>query len=104
LENKKIDRVEQKMDIKDFYFKLKPLKTDPIIDDTTLRDGIQMPGLAAGPKDSAKIAQLLSEIGVERIELFHYQEPDKKAAKLIGRFASDESGWCRAVKRTSIAP
>ena len=42
-----------------------------------------MPGLAAGPKDSAKIAQLLANIGVERIELFHYQEPDKKAAKLI---------------------
>ena len=43
------------MDIQDFYFKLH-LKTDPIIDDTTLRDGIQMPGLAAGPKDAAKIA------------------------------------------------
>ena len=52
------------MDIKDFYFKLKPLKTQPIIDDSTLRDGIQMPGLAAGPKDAAKIAQMLSEIGV----------------------------------------
>ena len=88
------------MDIKDFYFKLKPLKTEPIIDDTTLRDGIQMPGLAAGPKDAAKIAQLLNEIGVERIELFHYQEPDKKAAKLIGDLHLDlrVAGWCRAVK------
>ncbi|MGE5533074.1 MAG: LeuA family protein [Bacillota bacterium] len=88
------------MDIKDFYFKLKPLKTDPIIDDTTLRDGIQMPGLAAGPRDSAKIAQLLNEIGVERIELFHYQEPDKKACKLIGDLNLDlrVAGWCRAVK------
>jgi isopropylmalate/homocitrate/citramalate synthase len=88
------------MNIKDFYFKLKPLKTDPIIDDTTLRDGIQMPGLAAGPKDSAKIAQLLNEIGAERIELFHYQEPDKKAARLIGDLRLDlrVAGWCRAVK------
>ncbi len=88
------------MDIKDFYFKLPTLKTEPIIDDTTLRDGIQMPGLAAGPKDSARIAQLLSEIGVERIELFHYQEPDKKAAKLIGDLSLDMrvAGWCRAVK------
>ncbi len=88
------------MDIKDFYFKLKPLKTEPIIDDTTLRDGIQMPGLAAGPRDAAKIAQLLSEVGVERIELFHYQEPDKKAAKLIGDLHLDlrVAGWCRAVK------
>jgi isopropylmalate/homocitrate/citramalate synthase len=87
------------MDIKDFYFKL-PLKTDPIIDDTTLRDGIQMPGLAAGPRDSAKIAQLLSEIGVERIELYHYQKPDKKAAQLIQNMKLNlrVAGWCRAVK------
>lgn len=88
------------MDIKDFFFKLPSLKTDPIIDDTTLRDGIQMPGLAAGPKDSAKIAQLLNEVGVERIELFHFQEPDKKAARLIGNLNLDlrVAGWCRAVK------
>jgi len=88
------------MDIKDFYFKLKPLKTQPIIDDSTLRDGIQMPGLATGPKDAAKIAQMLSEIGVERIELFHYQEPDKKAAKLILAQKLDMrvAAWCRAVK------
>jgi isopropylmalate/homocitrate/citramalate synthase len=87
------------MKLDDFYFKLK-LKTEPIIDDTTLRDGIQMPGLAVAPKDAAKIAQLLSEIGVERIEVFHYQEPDKKAAKLIQDLNSDMrvAGWCRAVK------
>ena len=88
------------MDIKDFYFKLKPLKTQPILDDSILRDGIQMPGLAVGPKDSAKIAQMLSEVGVERIELFHFQEPDKKAAKIIGDMHLDlrVAGWCRAVK------
>ncbi len=87
------------MDLKQFYFKL-PLNTEPIIDDSTLRDGIQMPGLAAAPKDAAKIAQLLSEVGVERIELFHYQEPDKKAAKLILDQNLDMrvAGWCRAVK------
>ncbi len=88
------------MDIKDYFFKMKPLQTEAIIDDTTLRDGIQMPGLAAGPKDAAKIAQMLSEIGVERIEMFHYQEPDKKAAKLIQELNLDMriAGWCRAVK------
>jgi isopropylmalate/homocitrate/citramalate synthase len=100
LENVKYIQRRKKMDIKDFYFKLPHLKTEPIIDDTTLRDGIQMPGLAAGPKDSAKIAQLLNEIGAERIELFHYQEPDKKAARLIGDLHLDlrVAGWCRAVK------
>ncbi len=88
------------MNLEDFYFKMSPLKTEPIIDDTTLRDGIQMPGLAAGPKDSARIAQLLSEIGVERLELFHYQEQDKKAAKLIHDMNLDcrIAGWCRAVR------
>jgi isopropylmalate/homocitrate/citramalate synthase len=88
------------MDIQEFYFKLAPLKTEPIIDDTTLRDGIQMPGLAVGPKDSAKIAQFFAEIGVERIELFHYQEPDKKTAKAIGDLHLDlrVAGWCRALK------
>jgi isopropylmalate/homocitrate/citramalate synthase len=89
----------KKMDIKDYYYKLK-LKTEPIIDDTTLRDGIQMPGLATAPHDSARVAQLLDEIGVERIELFHYQEPDKKAAKLIQDLNLNlrVAGWCRAVR------
>jgi isopropylmalate/homocitrate/citramalate synthase len=87
------------MKMEDFYFKLN-LKTEPIIDDTTLRDGIQMPGLAVKPKDAATIAKLLSEAGVERIEVFHYQEPDKKAAKLIQKLKLDlrVAGWCRAVK------
>ena len=87
------------MKMEDFYFKLN-LKTEPIIDDTTLRDGIQMPGLAVKPKDAAIIAQLLSEAGIERIEVFHYQEPDKKAALLIQRMKLDlrVAGWCRAIK------
>jgi isopropylmalate/homocitrate/citramalate synthase len=88
------------MELKQFYFKMPELKTDPIIDDSTLRDGIQMPGLAVGPKDAANIAKLLSDTGVERIEVFHYQEPDKQAAKLILNQKLDMrvAGWCRAVK------
>ena len=88
------------MKLEDFYFKMPPLKTEPIIDDTTLRDGIQMPGLAVGPQDAAKIAMHLCNMGVERLELFHYQEPDKKAAKLIHDLKLDcrVAAWCRAVK------
>ena len=87
------------MKLEEFYFKM-GLKTDPIIDDTTLRDGIQMPGLAVGPKDAARMASLLSESGIERIELFHYQVPDKKAAELILGMDLDlrVAGWCRALK------
>jgi len=83
----------------DLYFKL-PLKVNPIIDDTTLRDGVQMPGLAVSPKDAAEIARMLAEIGVERIELHHYQKPDKEAIKLIQKMDLDVrlAGWCRAVK------
>jgi isopropylmalate/homocitrate/citramalate synthase len=85
--------------VEDLYFNL-PLKTNPIIDDTTLRDGVQMPGLAVSPEDSAKIVQLLDEIGVERIELFHYQKMDKKAIKLAQKMSLNAkiAGWCRAVK------
>jgi isopropylmalate/homocitrate/citramalate synthase len=87
------------VNLDDLYHKL-PLKTDPIIDDTTLRDGIQMPGLATSPKDSAEVAKLLSEAGVERIELFHYQNSDKKAVKLIQKLGLNLrlAGWCRALK------
>ena len=90
---------QRKLNIKDFYFKL-ALKTEPIIDDTTLRDGIQMPGLTVDSKDVAEIAKLLSEIGVERIEVFHYQEPDRKAINIIQNLDLDirVDGWCREVK------
>jgi isopropylmalate/homocitrate/citramalate synthase len=62
---------------------------------------MQMPGLAAKPKDAARIAELLCEIGAERIELFHYQEPDKRAAKLIlgKKLNCRVAGWCRANKK-----
>ena len=89
------------MQLDDFFFKMPILKTDPIIDDTTLRDGMQMPGLAAKPHDAAKIAELLYEIGAERIELFHYQEPDRKAVRLIlaKKLPCRIAGWCRANKK-----
>ena len=81
------------------YFKIS-LKTEPIIDDTTLRDGVQMPGLAVSPEDAAEIARMLDEIGVERIELHHYHKTDKKAARLIQKMGLNAriAGWCRAVK------
>jgi citrate (Re)-synthase len=88
------------MKLDDFFFKMPPLQVDPIIDDTTLRDGMQMPGLAARPRDAAKIAELLCKSGAERLELFHYQDVDKKAAKLIigEKLDCRIAGWCRAVK------
>ena len=82
------------------YFHQMPLKVDPLIDDSTLRDGVQMPGIAASPGDTAKIAELLDGIGVERIEVHHFQEPDREAVKLIHdkNLRARVAGWCRAVK------
>ncbi len=82
------------------YFTQLPLKVEPMIDDSTLRDGVQMPGIAASPEHTAAIAQLLDEIGVERIEVHHFQEPDKKAVSMIHEknLKARIAGWCRAVK------
>jgi len=84
----------------EFCFPKLPLEVEPIIDDTTLRDGVQMPGLAASPEDTAQIARLLDSIGVERIELHHYQRQDKEAIKLIQDINLNAriAGWCRALK------
>ncbi|MBD3228016.1 MAG: hypothetical protein GF329_07485 [Candidatus Lokiarchaeota archaeon] len=55
------------------------------IDDTSLRDGVQMPGIRApGPEERLEIARLLSKIGIERIEMFGtWYEIDRKSATLI---------------------
>jgi len=89
-----------KLNFKKLHFHKMALKTEPLIDDTTLRDGVQMPGLAVSPEDAAEIARLLDEIGVERIELHHFQQSDKKAARLIQDLSLNArvAGWCRAVK------
>lgn len=64
------------------YSKLS-INVNPIIDDTTLRDGLQMPGTAVSPRHATHIAYLLDAIGIERIEVFHYQKPDQESIRLI---------------------
>lgn len=88
------------MDFKELCLVGLPLSTEPLIDDTTLRDGVQMPGLAVSPESAAEIARLLDEIGVERIELHHYQPSDKRSASLIHKLGLNAriAGWCRAVE------
>lgn len=81
------------------YNKL-PLKINPIIDDCTLRDGIQMPGLAVSPRHARHIAYLMDAIGVERLEFHQYQVPDQEAIKLIQDLGLKMrlAAWCRAVR------
>ncbi|MHA1322180.1 MAG: isopropylmalate synthase, partial [Candidatus Helarchaeota archaeon] len=55
------------------------------IDDTTLRDGVQMPGIRApSPEERLRIAHYLDEIGVSRIEIFGtWYDIDRQTANLI---------------------
>jgi isopropylmalate/homocitrate/citramalate synthase/DNA-binding Lrp family transcriptional regulator len=82
-----------------FYPKT-PLNVEPIIDDTTLRDGVQMPGIALSPENTAHLAYLLDQLGVERMELHQYQQQDREAVKLIQDkgLKARIAVWCRAVK------
>jgi len=59
--------------------------SEKMIDDTTLRDGMQMPGIRApSPEERLKIAQYLDDIGIERIEIFGtWYDIDRKTAQLI---------------------
>lgn len=76
-----------------------PLKTDVVIDDSTLREGVQMAGLLSPhPSDACKIACMLRDIGVERIEVMMYTKPDQDGIKLMRDEGLGEmlAGWCRA--------
>jgi 2-isopropylmalate synthase len=77
-----------------------PLKVEPVIDDCTLRDGIQMPGTAVSPRHAVHLAFLLDAIGVERIEVHHFQKNDQEAIKLIQNMKLNAglAAWCRAVR------
>jgi hypothetical protein len=55
-----------------------PLNVEPNIDDCTLRDGIQMPGTSVSPRHAVHLAYLLNAIGVERIEVHHFQKTIKR--------------------------
>ena len=81
------------------YNKL-PLTVEPIIDDCTLRDGIQMPGTAVAPRHAVHIVYLLAAMGVERVEVHQYRKPDQEAIKLIQdmNFNVRLASWCRASK------
>ncbi|MEM2250524.1 MAG: hypothetical protein QXU01_00710 [Candidatus Hadarchaeales archaeon] len=85
--------------IKEEIYTTLPLKTDVIIDDSTLREGVQMAGLLSPhPTDACRIACMLRDIGVERIEVMMYNKPDQEGIKLMKDEGLGDmlAGWCRA--------
>lgn len=78
-----------------------PLNVDVIIDDTTLREGLQMAGVVSPiPQDTVRIATMLRDIGVERLEVLTYTRSDQEAIKLMVDEGLGDmlAAWCRAAK------
>ena len=86
--------------LRNLVYSPRPLDVDVIVDDTTLREGLQMAGLSyASPDDVCQIACLLRDIGVERIEVLTYTQSDQDAIKLMRKegLVNLLAAWCRAV-------
>ncbi len=88
-------------ELKKLVYEPLPLSVDVIVDDTTLREGFQMAGLLnPRPEEYLRIAMILREIGIERLEVMMYTKTDREAIRLM----RDEglipllAGWCRANK------
>ena len=63
--------------------------------DTTLRDGEQSVGVVLGPEEKLEIAQLLDELGVDRIEVGfpRVSEDDRRAIELIAGAGLNAELW-----------
>jgi len=96
----KYDR-EQWDELRNALYNENPLKCDVVIDDTTLREGVQMSGLRPpSPDQAADLAEKLTQIGVERLEVQIYTDPGKEAVRLMQDrgLGSRLAAWSRAVK------
>lgn len=85
--------------LKKLVYNPQPLDIDVIIDDTTLREGLQMPGIISpSPAEASRIAIMLHEIGVERIEVLTYARSDKEGVKRMQEEGIGDilAAWCRA--------
>ena len=94
--------LEKWEELKRLVYKPLPLNVDVIVDDCTLREGLQMAGLLTPrPEEYLKIALMLRDIGVERLETLIYAKSDKESIKLMQDHGLGEmlAAWCRADKR-----
>ena len=76
-----------------------PLEQEIFISDSTIRDGLQMPGIVMTASHKVKIYEYLHKIGIEKLETFVFNERDKDAVKGmldIGYEKPEVTGWARA--------
>ncbi len=77
------------------------LKVDVVIDDTTLREGLQMAGLTSPiPENASRIAAMLRDIGVERLEVLTYTKSDQESVEMMKDNGLGDiiAAWCRSTK------
>lgn len=76
-----------------------PQEQKVYISDSTIRDGVQMPGIVMKKKHKLQIYEYLHEIGIEKLETFLYNERDKLAVREMldrGYECPEVTGWARA--------
>jgi len=88
-------------ELRKLVYSPRPLKLDVVIDDTTLREGLQMAGLTSPiPENACRIACMLRDIGVERLEVLTYTKSDQEAVEMMKDNGLGDmiAAWCRAAK------
>lgn len=86
-------------ELKEFIYKPRTLRTDVIMDDTTLREGLQMAGLTSpASNDICQIGCLLRDIGVERLEVITFTKTDQESVRKMQDAGLRKllAAWCRA--------
>lgn len=76
-----------------------PLGQEVFISDSTIRDGVQMPGIVMKKRHKLEIYEHLHRIGIEKLETFVYNERDREAVKAMldhGYKFPEVTGWARA--------
>lgn len=87
--------------LRKFVYEPQPLEVDVAIDDTTLREGLQMAGLVnPSPDEACRIASLLWKMGAERLEVLTYTDSDQKAIRKMQDEGMEDviAAWCRAAR------
>ena len=78
-----------------------PFKQEIKISDSTIRDGVQMPGIVMLKKHKLAIYEYLHRIGIEKLECFLYNDRDRVVAREmldIGYEIPEVTAWARANK------